>query len=109
MIWSIGIIGFSEKAEKIHLIFSPQSFETEHILKLSTGSLRAIIDGDEQVRILDMILERVYDSTKVWFFHSYLTQGVASTVAIFRPICHNTGPGVDLIKTKRRLIGIGLS
>jgi hypothetical protein len=52
-----------------------------------------------------MILERVYDSTKVWFFRSYLTQGVASTVAIFRPIY----TGVDLIKTKQRLIGIGLS
>jgi len=56
-----------------------------------------------------MILERVYDSTKVWFFRSYLTQGVASTVAIFRQICHNSYTGVDLIKTKQRLIDIGLS
>ena len=45
-----------------------------------------------------MILERVYDSTKVWFFFSYLAQGVASTVAIFCPICHNSYTGVDLIK-----------
>ena len=56
-----------------------------------------------------MILERVHDSTKVWFFRSYLTQGVASTVATFRPICHKSYTGVDLIKTKQRLIDIGLS
>ena len=66
MIWFIGIIEVSpsshiliKKAEKIHLIFSPQSFEKENISKLSMGSLWTIIDNDDQVRILDMIFERV--------------------------------------------------
>jgi hypothetical protein len=31
----------------------------EHISKLSMGSLWAIIDRDKQVRILDMLFERV--------------------------------------------------
>ena len=78
-------------------LFQHESAVIDKFISDRDEQVRFISDRDEQVRILDMILERVYDSTKVWFFRSYLTQGVASTVAIFRPICHNSYTGVDLI------------